>query len=99
MTDQDLRNKLIYKLLRNNVIGGHKKQIQTVTNWFQSSDQGKVKELIEDMATDPTAPIEKYGGGHRENIRLTGATEAVQYLDDNGGEIPFGFEDKLDEGD
>ncbi|PSQ36829.1 hypothetical protein BRD11_00850 [Halobacteriales archaeon SW_12_69_24] len=43
-----------------------------MTNWFQSSDQGKLKELMEEMATDPTAPIEKYGGGHRENIRLTG---------------------------
>ena len=80
-------------------MAGTKSQIQTVTNWFQSSDQGKLKELMEEMATDPTAPIEKYGGGHRENIRLTGATEAVRYLGDNGRDVPFGFEDYLDEDD
>jgi hypothetical protein len=28
-----------------------------------------------------------------------GATEAVRYLGDNGGDVPFGFEDYLDEDD
>ena len=53
--------------------------------------------MIDDMATDPAAPIERYGGGHRANIRLTSAQDAVQYLAANDGEIPFGFGDYLDE--
>ena len=43
------------------------------------------------MATDPTAPIEGYGGGHRQNVRLTSVSDAVDYLEDNGGDVPFGF--------
>ena len=97
MSDQDLRNKLINKLLRKQVVGGHKKQKDTVIGWFRSSDQGRVKELIDEIATDPTTPVEKYGGGQRENIRLSDVSEAVQYLDKNGGDIPFGFEKYLDD--
>lgn len=97
MTDQELRNKVIDKLLRKRAIGGHKKQKDTVVNWFASSDQGKVKELIDEMATDPTVPLEMYGGGQRENVRLSDVGEAVRYLDANGGDIPFGMEKHLDE--
>jgi hypothetical protein len=34
MNDQDLRNKLINKLLRKQVVGGHKKQKDTVACVF-----------------------------------------------------------------
>jgi len=38
-----------------------------------------------------------YGGGQRENVRLSDIGDAVHYLDENDGEVPFGFEDYLDE--
>jgi len=44
------------------------------------------------MVADPGAPIEAYGGGHRQNVRLTSAEEAVNYLKENGGDVPFGFD-------
>lgn len=96
MSDQSLKNKLIEKLLRKNVTGGNKVQKDTATNWFASSDQGQVKHVIDDMATDPSTPLERYGGGHRENIRLSDVGESVRYLDRNGGNVPFGFDDYLD---
>lgn len=98
MSEQEFRNKVIEKLLNKQVVGGSKRQKDTVVNWFASSDQGKVKKLIDDMATDPSIPLEMYGGGHRENVRLSDVGEAVRYLDRNGGDIPFGFDEYLDDG-
>lgn len=97
MSDQELRNKLIEKLLRKQVTGGKKKQKTTVAGWFKSSDQGKVKDLIDEMATDPSKPLEMYGGGHRENVRLSDVGEAVRYLDRNDGDVPFGFDKYLED--
>lgn len=97
MSDQSLKNKLIEKLLRKRVVGGNKVQSDTAVNWFASSDQGDVKDLIDEMVADPSTPLERYGGGQRDNIRLSDVGEAVRYLDRNGGEIPFGFEDMLDD--
>ena len=44
------------------------------------------------MLADSNTPIEGYGGGHRQNVRLTGADDAVAYLKANGGDVPFPFE-------
>ena len=92
MTDQQIRNKMVRKMLRNQIVGGHKKQIDSIVNMcLPPHEQGRGKDLLEEMATDPTAPIEGYGGGHRQNVRLTSVSDAVDYLEDNGGDVPFGF--------
>lgn len=43
------------------------------------------------MATDPAAPVERDGDGQRENVRLTSVQDAVDYLDENDGSVPFSF--------
>lgn len=79
-------------MLRKRVIGGKKQQIDTVVNYsLPSHEQGRGKDLIEEMLTNPRAPIEGYGGGRRSNIRLTSAEEAVEYLEANGDDPPFPF--------
>jgi hypothetical protein len=79
-------------MLRKRVVGNHKKQIDSVVNMaLPSHEQGRGKTLIEEMVTDADAPIEAYGGGHRENVRLSGVDNAVDYLKSNGGDVPFGF--------
>lgn len=93
MDDQAIRNRLVNKLLRNRVVGSHKKQVTTVVNrYLPPSEQGRGKTLLEEMVTNPTAPIEGYGGGHRENVRLSSVEAAVSYLEENDGEVPFGFD-------
>jgi len=99
MSRQQLKNDIVHRLLRKRVIGGKKRQKQTVANWFRSSDQGTVKDLIDEMSKNREAPVRKYGGGHRENVHLISAEAAVKYLDDNGGDIPFGFGDINDDDD
>jgi len=93
MEDQEIRNRLVRKMLRKRVVGGHKKQIDTVVNMaLPSHEQGRGRDLLEEMISDVGAPVEGYGGGHRQNVRLTSVKDAVDYLKDNGGDVPFGFD-------
>jgi hypothetical protein len=94
MNDQDIRNRIVRKMLRKEVIGDHKKQIDTVVNTsgLPTHAHGKARELLEEMASDPDAPIESYGGGHRQNVRLVSAQRAVKYLKEHGGDVPFGYD-------
>ena len=88
---QEVRNRIIEKLLRKKVTGSHKKQVDTVVNWLASSDQGQAKQEIEEMVADPGCPLERYGGS-RDNIRLSSISGAVKYLKENGGNLPFNFD-------
>jgi|GEM_PF-4922236 len=90
--DGALRVKVVRQLARKKVIGGHKKQIDTVKNWFATSDQGRIEELIREMIRDPNAPLEGYGGS-RDNVRLTSMDAAKQYITDHGGDLPWGLRD------
>lgn len=93
MNDQDIRNRIVRKMLRKRIVGGHKKQLDTVINMtLPSHEQGRGKDLLESMVSDPDAPIEGYGGGHRQNVRLPSVEDAVDYLKANGGDVPFGFD-------
>lgn len=85
--DEELRNDIVETLVRKKVTGGSKRQIDTVKNWFASSDQGRVEDLIEELARDPTSPVEMYGGGARANVRLTSRQDAKDWLNDRGRDL------------
>lgn len=90
MDDQEIRNRIVRKMLRNNVVGSHKRQVQTVVGWaVPSHAAGRAKDLVDDLVAEGV--VERYGGGHRENVRLSSVDAAVDYLEDNGGDVPFGF--------
>ncbi|MFD1588523.1 hypothetical protein ACFR9U_16210 [Halorientalis brevis] len=92
MEDQEIRNRIVEKMLRKRVIGDKKQQVTTVVGYsVPTHAQGRAEDLIDEMLTDPESPIEGYGGGHRKNIHLTSADAAVEYLEDNGGDVPFPF--------
>ena len=91
MTDKHIKNRIVEKLLRNRVIGNHKIRVDTAVNrYLPSHDQGRGKELIREMIRDPGSPVEGYGGS-RDNIRLASKEDAVEFLEENGGNVPFGF--------
>jgi hypothetical protein len=91
MDDSEVRNRIIEKLLRKRVVGSHKKRVDTVTNWLPSHAQGRGEQLIREMVTEPNTPVEGYGGS-RDNIRLTSVADAVEYLEQHDGNVPFGFD-------
>lgn len=90
--DATLRVKIVQTLARQKVVGGHKRRVDTVTNWFASSDPGRAEELIREMIRDSTAPIEGYGGS-RDNVRLTSIADAKRYIREHGGDLPWGLRD------
>lgn len=93
MTDQEVRNRIVEKMLRNRIVGAKNRTIDTVVNWALPSHQrGRGKAVIDDMVADPAAPVEKYGG-QRAAIRLTSVEQAVAYLKEHDGNVPFGFHD------
>jgi hypothetical protein len=87
MDPEDLDLKIVQKLIRRKVVGGHNKQIDTVKNWFRTSDQGRVEQRIEEMLADGEV-IERYGG-HRAAIRLISMSAAKRYVRDRDGELPW----------
>lgn len=90
---EQLRVKIVTKLARKKVVGAHKKQVDTVKNWFATSDQGRAETLIREMIRDPDAPLEGYGGS-RDNVRLTSLEAGKEYIQENGGELPWGLGDE-----
>jgi hypothetical protein len=82
---QELRNKVVRKLLMKRVIGDHKKQVDTVKGWFSSDEQDEVVEIIEEFLGGGEVPLYQYGGGARDNIHLSEAYGAVEYLYEHDG--------------
>lgn len=91
MDDRAIRNRIVEKLLRKRVVGSHKKRVDTVTNWLPSHDQGRGEQLLREMLRDPESPVEGYGGS-RDNVRLTSVEDAVEFLEEHDGDVPFGYE-------
>lgn len=91
MDERNIKLKIVRRFLRDDVVGPRKRSAETVQNWFASSDQGKVKDVIDDMTRDPGSPIEAYGGA-RYNIRLTSRKQGKQFLEDHGEDLPWGID-------
>lgn len=92
MGDQRIRNDIVEWMVRKKVTGAKKHQIQTVVGYaLQSHEEGKGKAEIEAMVTDPSEPIQGYGGGHRSNVQLTSLEAGKAYLRENGRDLPDWF--------
>lgn len=94
MQDIEIKCRIVEKLLRKRVIGGHVWSIDKTVNYtLPDSEQGRGRQLIEnEMIPKAEASLGRYGGGHRDNIHLTDREQAVAYLKNNGGNVPFGFD-------
>lgn len=90
MDDREIRNRIVAKMLRKRVIGNKKQQVDTVVGYaVPTHAEGRAKDLVDELVRDGV--IEQYGGGHRSNIRLRSAERAIEYLNDNDGDVPFPF--------
>ena len=92
MDEQRIKNDIVEWLVRKKVTGGKKHQIETLVGYaLPSHEEGIGKELIDDMLTDPSVPIQGYGGGHRSNIQLRTLEDGKQYLRENDRDLPEWF--------
>jgi soluble P-type ATPase len=88
MKDNDeLKLDIVESLARKEVVGGHKKQVDTVKNWFKASDQGRIEDLIRELSTDPNAPVIAVGGGARDTVQLTSIPDAKKWLKERGRDL------------
>lgn len=90
-SDNEIRCKIVFKMVRKNITGNHKVTVDTATTWVATHDRGAAGDIIREMIRDPAAPVEPYGGS-RDNIRLTSISAAVNYLKENDCDVPFGYE-------
>lgn len=88
-----LRVEIVTQLAQKKVVGSHKKQVDTVKNWFRTDRQGQVEDVIREMVRDPETPLEGYGG-RRDNVRLTSVAAAKEYLLANDGDLPWGLRER-----
>lgn len=92
LNEQEMKNELVRYLLRNKVYGAKNQQRTTVVNQanFPVHEQGNAKQVLDDMVTDPKSPIVQYGGS-RNCVQLVSKQDGIEYLKDNGGDVPFGM--------
>lgn len=82
-----MKTKVVEYLLRERIFAPQSVESKTVRNWFPADDEEFVFEAVEELVQDADSPVRRTPGG----IHLVGASEAVTYLDRNGGRIPSAF--------
>lgn len=88
----ELKVKVVRYLARNRVTGNHNRTVDTVKNraGIPTHAHGTAEDVIRELVRDPGAPVEAYGG-QRDAIRLTSIGDAVAYIEEHGGDVPFGL--------
>lgn len=82
-----LKARIVAYLLRERVFRPETVEAGTVPDWFPSDDEGFVVEALEELVRKDDSPVVRKSDG----ICLVGASEAVAYLDRNGGRVPSAF--------
>lgn len=83
-SDDEIEADAVETLIRDEVVGSKKWTVDRLKNsGFKSSDQGRVDDIVRKLVKDPNAPLEYYGGGARDNVRLTSIDEAREWLNEN----------------
>lgn len=83
-----LKTKLVEYLLREHVVEPEYVETETVRNWFPTDDSELATEALEELLTDQESPVTRVSD---EKVGLTTPSEAVTYLDRNGGRVPSEF--------
>lgn len=82
-----MQTKLVRYLLRERIFTPESVERDTVRGWFPANEEGFVVDAIEELLQKDDSPVVQQS----EGICLAGDSEAVAYLDRNGGRIPSAF--------
>lgn len=93
-SDIGLKCKIVETMVRKRITGSNKVSMDTLVNYsVRDSNAGRAKQLLRDeMIPQGEASVIQIGGGARENVQLADIDEAVKFLKENGGDVPFGFD-------
>lgn len=92
MVHDEVKGRIIFKMLRKRVIGAKTTSIDTIAAWFPSHQQGVVKESITELLNEQNSPLEDAGGKAVTQVRIKDVNEAINYLESVGMDIPWGFD-------
>ena len=90
-SDIGLKVKMTEKALRNRIIGDTNVPAEAITCYVPTHARGKAEMMLGEMVTHNEGGWEEYGG--RGTYHITDVEEAVQFIESNGGNLPFGFQD------
>ena len=82
-----LKAKIVAYLLRERIFEPEAVETGSVPGWFPADDEGFVFEALKELVREDDSPVVRESDG----ICLVGASEAVAYLDRNGGRVPSAF--------
>lgn len=77
---------VVAKMVRVPVVGSHHKQKDTINGWCGGFDGDVVDDAIDDLVTDPTAPLQEKGRG---TIQLTSVADAKEFLEQHDDDDEF----------
>lgn len=84
-SQRELSVRIVMRMLKKGVWGGHHKQKQSIAKWFPVHERGDVKRAIDDMIPDTDVPIMEKGRG---TVTLWSKEAAREYLREHGREPP-----------
>lgn len=92
MDDIDIMVQMTEKGLRQGAIGGRHVPVEAIVNTsLPTHARGRGKALLEDeMIPKNIAGWEYYGA--TGTVHITDVDEAVEFIKENGGNVPFGFD-------
>lgn len=79
------------KALRRRFINGQNVPDEAIVACVPSHAQGKAGMLLEEMVTRREAGWAKYGG--RGTYHITDVEAAIEFIEDNGGNVPYNIRD------
>jgi hypothetical protein len=92
-TPTEIKCKIVQKTLRHRVVGSKNRTIDAVVNVaLPDYLQGEGRQLLEnEMLPHNEAGFVRYGG-QRDAITIEDPSKAVEFLESNEAEVPFGFQ-------
>lgn len=78
--------EIVAKMLRAKVVKSHHKQKASIINWCSGYDGDVLKQAIDDLVRDPTAPVFEKGRG---TITLSSIHEAKDFIEEYDDEDEY----------
>ena len=88
--DVEMEVRMTSAALRSRYIRGQRAPTEGVVCVVAVHNRGRAKELLEEMAASHRAGWVAYGDG---SYSITDIEAAKKFIENNGGDLPFGFDD------
>ena len=73
--------RITKRMMSKGVTGAKHHQLQTIAGWFPVHERGDVKDVLDDMVSDRSAPVRRKGRG---TVQLTSWDAAAEFLEEHG---------------